>query len=195
MTQQKNIFKRWNDVPCHAFQPFQVRFLEGAIGASSVDHKEASCRLVVLVECHRHEGLDAELHLGGTGQTRKCLDGLAIASVPSEPRARALRRVPANCGVEIVQQEAVRSGQCKTVRCQAVTVTDFQAPQKNAFQVHIPEYEEGLLGAKPCRQLLEEKPQRLRQALLYLHGRRNRRKKMILRGKLLAVLAEKSQPR
>jgi hypothetical protein len=98
-----------------------------------------------------------------------------VPPVPAESRSRSLQRIPANRRVQVVQQKTVGLGQRKAVGVSR-SLSPISTATKDALQIHIAKDQKRLL-ARNQSPSPPEKAQRLSQALLHLHRRRNEERK------------------
>src|ERR1700732_4085853 len=118
-----------------ALKPGQVFLLERL---AAVNQEQPARRLAPLLKGDRHERAHLELLLGRPGQARQGLKWAGIPAVPAETGSLAYKGIPANCGVQIVKQKAVRPGKRHAFWNKPLALTRFQPPEKNAFEIRVP---------------------------------------------------------
>src|SRR6516162_4838308 len=182
MPQQKHVLQRTADVFCDLFEPNQIVPRKYAAFLFPVHQEQPSHRMVLLVKRDRNEIPDPKFLLRRPGYPWQDLQRLSAAPVPPESRAAAIQYIPAERSVQIIQQKAIRTHQRQVFRRQPLTLPRLQLPKKNPLQVRVTVAQQRSLGAKRGAQFLEQQPQRLRQAQIYVHRLRKPAEELLLRG-------------
>src|SRR5580704_18228195 len=165
MAEEEHVFEGGADMASDAFEPGEVRALEGF---AAVDQEEAPGGLAELVEGHGKHGAHAELLLGGAGKAREGAKAAAVAAVPSEAAACAFEAVPADSSVHIVEEEAVGAGQGVTLGDEALALAGLEAPEIDAFEIGVAIGEECDLDVERSGEFVKKQPQGFGEALIYL---------------------------
>src|SRR5579883_478812 len=194
MPQEEEILESGRNVPGDAFEPGQVVLVEGTAAVlPAVEKEDASDGLAALFKCRGDQRADSEFLNGGAGEARNIFQRAAVAPVPAETGALCGKRIPAEGGIEIVEEQAVGARQGQILRNQALAFALLEPPKKDALEIRVAIGEHGFLDLERGGKLIEQKAKGFGKTLIHLERRRNTGEKFVFRGEAAAAVAEERE--